>query len=198
MFLVDLLGVENLQYLRLVIASDGFAIVPVNGLEELRSAGGSRFTGCIQWRGTHERSEEVVFALLESLQSILLVAGTLDDLGDAASADVAQDGLNLVGGGRGLGDVEFEGLAAGLRLGRVVASLVEGGASLSVGRDLLDEVGDLHRGRGAGLVEDGDNVERSVLFCGEELTVSFLTQSQVLRAIQAGYPVQLHLRSETL
>lgn len=49
----------------------------------------------------------------------------------------------------------------------MVASLVEGSTSLSVGRDLLDEVGNLDRGRGAGLVEDCDDVERSVLFGGK-------------------------------
>lgn len=166
-FLVVLLGVQKLEDLRFVIASDGFAIVPVDGLQELRSADDTRFTGCGRWIRTHERSEEVVFALLESLQSILLVAGTFDNLGNAASADVAQDGLNLVGGGRVLGDVELEGFAARLRLCRVVASLVEGSTGLGVGRDLLDEVGDLDRGRGAGLVEDGDDVKRSVLFDGK-------------------------------
>lgn len=88
-FLVVLLGVQKLEDLRFVIASDGFAIVPVNGLQELRSADGSRFTSCGRWMRTHERSEEVVFTLLESLQSILLVTGTFDDLGNATSADVA-------------------------------------------------------------------------------------------------------------
>ncbi len=137
-------------------------------------------------------------ALLESLQSILLVTGTLDDLGDAASANVAQDSLDLVGGGGVLGYVELKGLAAGLGLGRMIASLVEGGASLGVGRDLLDEIGDLDRGRGAGLVEDSDDVERSVLFGGGELLVSFCHNSWASRANGAVFSIQLNLRSETL
>lgn len=131
--------------------------------------------GALPQTQTYQGSQEVFLALLEALEGILFVAGALDDLGDSAGADVAQDGLDLVGGGGVLGDVELKGLAAGLGLGRVVAGLVEGGADLGVGRDLLDEVGDAHRGWRAGLVEDGDDVEGLVLF-GGELVVSWLRQ----------------------
>lgn len=137
---------------------------------------------------------QALAALLESLERILFVPGALDNLGEAAGADVAQDGLHLVGGGRVLGDVELKRLASGLCLGRVVAGLVERGADLGVGRDLLDEVGDADgRGR-ARLVEDGDDVEgfalRRALVLGLARCFFFRFSSPIptLRAARSGKP----------
>jgi hypothetical protein len=94
-----------------------------------------------------------------------VVAGALDDDRGLALADVVEDGLDLALGGRILGDVELELLAA--RLGGVVAGLVNGGARLGVGGSLLQDIGDADgRGR-AGLVEEGDDVEAFRLPEGE-------------------------------
>lgn len=109
---------------------------------------------------TYHGPHKVLLALLELAERILLVVGALDDLRDVVLADVLEDGLDLLGGGRLLGDVELEGVA--LRQG-VVAGLVHGRARLQVDRDLLEQVGDPGRGRGSRLVEDGDDVERLAL-----------------------------------
>ena len=63
---------------------------------------------------------------MELLQSVLLVCSTLDYAGDTALADIFQDGLDLVNGGRVFCDVELELLAVALCLYSVVASLVKG------------------------------------------------------------------------
>lgn len=114
---------------------------------------------------TYHGPLERLCVLLELPQGILLSRGALDDGGDPVLSDVFQDGLHLVGGGGVFGDVELE-LGAGLlgvRLDAVVTGLVLSRAGGSVGRHLLEDVGGPHRGGGARLVEEGDNVEGLVL-----------------------------------
>lgn len=74
-------------------------------------------------------------------------------------AEVVQDCLDLAFGRRGLDDVELELFAARLRLCGVIACLVFGRTRGCRSVDLLEEGGDSHRGRGAGLVEEGDDIE---------------------------------------
>lgn len=86
------------------------------------------------------------------------------DRADLALPDVFEDGLELVGRGWFLGDVQLEVDTMGNSLRRVVARLILGGGRGGVRRGLLQYGGSPERGRRAGLVEEGDNVESFVLF----------------------------------
>lgn len=88
---------------------------------------------------TYHRSLEVLTTLLEYLERLLLVRSTADYGPDLGLADVLQDGPQLVGCGRILGDVQFELGAVGCRLGGVVAGLVLCGMLRSVGGGLLQQ-----------------------------------------------------------
>lgn len=115
-------------------------------------------------RMTYHRPLEVVGALLEFPQGLLLVVCPLDHARDARRSDILKDGLQLVGRGRVLGDVQLKLLAlGGLCLRCVIGRLVLGSSLGGGGRGLLQEVGNTDRGRGGGLVEEGDDVERFVL-----------------------------------
>lgn len=105
---------------------------------------------------THQRSQKVVLVLLKLLQRIPIVPRALDDLRGPVLADVRQDRLHLVDGGRVLGDVELKRVAAD--------RAVRGGVRLGACGRLLQQVGDSDRGRRAGLVEEGDDVERLALW----------------------------------
>lgn len=112
---------------------------------------------------TYHRSSKALGTLLEQPHSLALVRCAVDYGRDAALSHVLQDGLKLVGSGRVFGDVQLELGTLGSRLRRVVAGLVLGSMFGGVGRRLLQEGGDAHRGRRAGLVEEGDDVFGFVL-----------------------------------
>lgn len=118
--------------------------------------------------GTYHGVLEAVGALLKFLQCLLDVVGPLDDRANLGRTNVTQDGLELVGGGSILGDVEFELLALGVSLVAVVAGLVLGSRLSGVGVHLLQEGGHAHRARQVRLVEDSDDVLGLVLERGYE------------------------------
>lgn len=97
---------EHFQYLGLITAGDGLAIVPVHRL--------SHTLAPITWQAvdsggsTYHRPLEVLGALLVELEGLALGRSALDYGGNTGLADILQDGLELVGGGRVLGDVELE------------------------------------------------------------------------------------------
>lgn len=64
-------------------------------------------------RSTYQRPLQVILALPELFQRVLLVQSTLHNLGHACLADIFQDGLHLALGGGVLGDVELELIAVG-------------------------------------------------------------------------------------
>lgn len=129
-----------------------------NQREEKAGAGGGS-----RGQNSYHRSQKALLALAKFFQCILFVGGTFDDLVDAFLANIIQYRLHLFHSGGFLGDVELKGITTRFCLGRVVARLVEGGAGLGIGRDLLHEVGDAGGCRRRGLVEDGDDVEAFVL-----------------------------------
>lgn len=125
---------NKLQDRRLVVSSNSSATVPVHNLHLLLANQTKRGSECV----TYHWPQEVVPALLEPLQRILLVACALDNAGNPAGADVLQDGMHLILRGRVLGDVELEGVAArGGGLGGVVAGLVLCRSGLGAGGGLL-------------------------------------------------------------
>lgn len=155
------LAIYKLKDFGLVLAGHGLAVVPVHDLEAVDISLPELSPVCRirkkKGRVTYQRPHQILLALLEALQGVLVVAGALDDDRGLALADVVEDGLDLPLGGRILGDVELKLLAA--RLGGVIAGLVDGRAGLSVGGSLLQDIGDADgRGR-ARLVEEGDDVE---------------------------------------
>lgn len=148
--LLLLLLSKKLQDLRLVIANNSLAAIPVNSLNR-RSASVHLATIV----NTYYGAQEAVLVLAELLQGILIIFGTLNNLAGAALAKVLNDGLNLVGCRSVLSDVELEGVTVDLVLDIRVLS----GSDLGTSRDLLSQVGNSDRGGRAGLVEDRDDIE---------------------------------------
>lgn len=128
---------------------------------------------------------EVVGALLEFLQGLLDVVGALDDRAHLGGTNVTQDGLELVGGGSILGDVELKLLALGVSLVGVVAGLVLGSRLGGIGVHLLQEGSHAHRTRRLGLVEDGDDVLGLVLELGYEHSWVGILRGAPPRGIEA-------------
>lgn len=108
---------------------------------------------------SYHRPSEVLAALLKLLQGLFLVSGALNHIANATLSHVAQDGLHLILCRRVLGDVELEIIAGGVCLCAVVASLIDGGLCLSIGRDLLQKIGHPCGSWVARLVKDRDDVE---------------------------------------
>lgn len=160
-------GIEHLENLRLVLTRPHLSIVPVDNLSSSQSAttvAGEQQRQLKQRGRTYHWPLEVVSALLEFPQSLLLIGGALDNGPNALLVDVVEDGLQLVGGGGILGDLELElGPAHGVGLSGVVAGLVLGGSLRGGGRGLPQGGSHPHRRRRGGLVEEGDDVERFVL-----------------------------------
>lgn len=115
-----------------------------------------RWSSGLRW--TYDWSLEVLGALLELLQSILLSAGAGNDGTNVAGADIFQDGSQLVACGSRLGNVEVKLGSLRVALSSVIAGLVFRGGLGRIGGDLLQQSHDSCRGRGACLVEDSDDV----------------------------------------
>jgi len=143
--------VEHLENLRLVFASPGLAIVPVYHLE-------SRLSASIrgQWNrvSTYHRPDKVVRALLKLPQCFCLVGGTANNSWDTLRARILEDCLQLFRSRRVFGNLK-------LKLGpsRLVLSRCLCCSSWS----LLKNSSQPDRRRRAGLVEEGDDVERFML-----------------------------------
>lgn len=106
---------------------------------------------------------------------------------DVLLANILQYGLHLFWRRGFLGDVELEGVTTRLRLGRVIACLIDSGTSLSTSGDLLHEVCDACRRGGGGLVEDGDGVEAFALERGNGVSL--------IRGLQGAYCIILTKRN---
>ncbi len=113
---------------------------------------------------TNQWALEAVDALLEFLESLLFVCRALYNRANLALADIFENGPELVGSRRILGDVQFEVRTMGVRLMSVVAGLVLGGRFCSICRGLLQDGSSPDRSRRTSLVKEGDNVEGLVLF----------------------------------
>lgn len=107
-------------------------------------------------RVTYQWPQQVLLVLLELFQCILIVPCALDNLRGAALANVLQDCLHLVDSWGVFGNVELKLVTAALG---IVSSI-----RLSACGRLLQQIGNSHRGWGASLVEERDNVERLVLY----------------------------------
>lgn len=148
-----LLLAEDSQNLRFVLADNSLAAVPVDGLRRVVLA--SRAPSTIASRAvaiTYHGADKGLVVLTELLERVPVVLGALDELASSSLAEVLHDGLDLVDGGSVLGNVELERRTNS-------RAIVGRSSSLCLDRELLDKVGNLDRGRRAGLMEDSDDVE---------------------------------------
>lgn len=113
---------------------------------------------------TYHRALEALGIRLELLEGFIFRLGALYDGADLGLVDIFEDGLELVSRRRLLGDVQLEVDTTGHCLSRVVARLVLSGGGGGIRRGLLQYGGSPERGRRAGLVKEGDDVESFVLF----------------------------------
>ena len=149
---------EHLQYLRLVAAGHGPAIVPIHNLStvslDVSASGINTYNGPL----------EAFLVLFELLQGVCRGGCTLDDRRDCRASNIIQDVLELVRGRRILGDVVVELGSRGSALCRVITGLVLRRSLGGIGRYLLQESRYPDRRRHAGLVEEGDDVLGLVLY----------------------------------
>lgn len=196
--------VKHLQNRRLIIAHCSFSIIPVDNLATISFNSsiqrrvrveenvGRRRSNSHAWASqeckTYHGSLEALGILLELLHS--LIHGRCATDNSARVAHIVEYRPELVWCGRLLCDVEVELCPLELCLCSVIASLVLGRCLAGIGRHLLQEGQDLGRGRGAGLVEEGDDVFGFAL-----RNVSFEAIYQ--RAIEMSDPIDKNLQSRT-
>lgn len=115
------------------------------------------------FKRTYHRPLEGVAVQLEFLQGFALVGSTADDAGHLAGANIFENGLDLVGSGKILGDVELELGTLGMSLSSVIAGLVLGCTGRGIGGSLLEDCCNPLRSWRASLVEESDDVESLML-----------------------------------
>lgn len=147
-------GIQHLEDLRLLCAGIHLAVVPVDRLPRLA---GHHHQGK---RGTNNGPAELVNILPDQPKCLGRSVGALDNGRNALVAGIVEHGLELVLGGRLLGDLQLKGVAVGLVFrGRL------GGAD----GDALEQIGGLGGSGRAGLVEELDDVERLFLRDSKQL-----------------------------
>lgn len=159
---------QQLQDLRLILASNSPAIIPIHRLPPFVSKAHPS-SAPHNHKDTYHRPLKSIRVPAKHLLRLVLVARAGHNRAHARLPDVLQDGLQLVRRRQALRHVQLKVRGRGAV---VVAGLVLGGRLRGVGRGLLEE-GDYARGGGrAGLVEEGDDVPGFALWGGGEESVS--------------------------